>query len=91
MDLDEAYERVRRFLDDTVESGTETEVAVTKAELCDAGWLFHYNSVAFLRSKSFADLLGGNLPILVSADDVRVVPLDELDTVKGHSPRSHSS
>lgn len=40
------------------------------------GWLFYYQSMAFIQSGNWQDALGGNWPVLITADgDVRVLSL----------------
>jgi hypothetical protein len=41
---------------------------VVRAVLHEEGWVFGYTSAAFLESRSFLDLLGGNQPLLVRHD-----------------------
>lgn len=63
----------------------DATVAIVRAELRLKGWLFYYQSVAFLHSGNWLDALGGNLPILVTLDgEVQVVALEQdIDEVAG--------
>ena len=63
----------------------ENALAVVRAELRLNGWLFYYQSRAFLESGNLLDALGGNLPILVTNDgEVEVVSLGQaVDEVAG--------
>ena len=62
-------------------------LAIVRAELRVNGWLFYYQSQAFLESGNWQDALGGNQPILVTNDgEVEVVSLGQsVDEVAGPS------
>lgn len=49
-------------------------LVITKYEEYDSCWLFFYNSEKYLRTKSIADRLLGNAPILIRKEDGKVVP-----------------
>jgi hypothetical protein len=42
----------------------------------ESGWLFEFNSTAYLRTRSYLDLLGGNYPLLVRSDGTVTVVME---------------
>ena len=79
MRLDDALERATDVLSRLSPSMDPDRLMITRAELREHGWLFFYDSSAFVRSGSFLDALGGDSPILVPSDGVAVaIPYDEV-------------
>lgn len=79
MDLDHAAQRATAFLREQTGPEDGDRLVITRAELRDNGWLFFYTSAAFLRSRSFVDALGGNLPVLVRPDGTATaVPYEDI-------------
>ncbi|HEY9293148.1 MAG TPA: YrhB domain-containing protein [Microlunatus sp.] len=77
MRLEDAAERADTLLRERSGSDDPDRLMITRAELRDNGWLFFYSSSAFVRSRSFLDALGGDLPILVSSDGTATaIPYD---------------
>jgi hypothetical protein len=51
------------------------EFAIVGNEAIDEGWLFYYNSKAFIETGNFRDALAGNGPIFVDRSGVvKVLP-----------------
>jgi hypothetical protein len=54
----------------------EPRYAIVRAEMRESGWLFEFNSTAYLRTRSYLDLLGGNYPLLVRSDGTVTVVME---------------
>lgn len=84
MRLGDALERATDLLRKFSPSIDPDHLMITRAELREHGWLFFYDSTAFVQSRSFLDALGGDLPILVPSDGVAVaIPYDEVPLKAG--------
>ena len=68
MRLAEAVQRAETKLAELSGPTDPDRLVITRAELRDNGWLFYYCTSAFVESRSFLDVLGGALPILVGPD-----------------------
>jgi hypothetical protein len=65
----EARKIVRDYLD-KLEADTGEELEVVDAETIERsfGWVFVYDSKAYLKTREFSDRLAGNAPLIVDRD-----------------------
>jgi hypothetical protein len=63
--LQDAFEAAQRFLDEVIRPKHEVEIVIAKCGEVDEGWVFGYNSRAFLEHEDISSSLVGNGPIIV--------------------------
>ena len=54
-------------------AGTKLQIVRELTIAKDYGWIFRYQSAAYIRTRDFYDILLGNAPFLVQKSDGRVV------------------
>lgn len=68
MKLEDAQQLAQARLRDLEAASGPLEILEAETRQTEKGWLFFYNSAAFIRSGSFLDALAGNGPLLVGDD-----------------------
>ena len=65
MVLQDAFKVAQRFLDEVIRPEHESEIVIGKCEETAEGWVFGYNSRAFLERGDISSVLAGNGPVVV--------------------------